>query len=172
MIFLDPLEFCTCTVGAQSCGVECLLSIDPVLALAVGLQDGRLVCYDLRKLQPFYMAAAPPRISNSSLVEMDYMVPPDDPRIAFYICTMHHNGQVLYAFLYSFMYTNRSSNATTTTPRNLDEMANSPEGYVSNSFIHHPARSENNCIFFSFWNFLVVVFSNGHVVSTDAIGIQ
>lgn len=95
-------------MGDQLCGIQCLLPIYPAMTLSVGLQDGRLVCFDLSNLQVFYIATPPARIGPCSLVKMDYLEPLDDPRVSFYICSMHHNGEVLYAFLYSFMFKNRS----------------------------------------------------------------
>ncbi|XP_037808264.1 protein ELYS homolog [Lucilia sericata] len=89
------------------CAIQCILPIDLILGLAIGLEDGRLALYDLAELQIFYVALPTPEVTMSALVKMDFLEPPDDPRPCLYIWTLHENGENLHAVLHSLMYEKR-----------------------------------------------------------------
>ncbi|XP_058974667.1 protein ELYS homolog [Musca domestica] len=89
------------------CSIQCIQSIDLIMGLAIGLEDGRLALYDLAEMQIFYIARPKPEIAMSPLVKIDYLEPPDDPRPCLYIWTLHENGENLYAMLHSLMYEKR-----------------------------------------------------------------
>lgn len=85
--------------------IQSLLPVDPILGLAVGLADGRLVFYDLTDMQVFYVA--PPQEKSSPLVKLSFMEPPDDPRPCVYVWAFHENYQNSMAVLHSLMYEKR-----------------------------------------------------------------
>lgn len=89
------------------CSIQCIQSIDLILGLAIGLEDGRLALYDLAELQIFYIARPKPEIVMSPLVKINYIEPPDDPRPCLYIWTLHENGENLYAMMHNLMYEKR-----------------------------------------------------------------
>ncbi|XP_075156172.1 AT hook containing transcription factor 1 homolog isoform X2 [Haematobia irritans] len=89
------------------CSIQCLQSIDLIMGLAVGLEDGRLALYDLTELQIFYIARPTPEIAMSPLVKIDYLEPPDDPRPCLYLWALHENGENLHAILHNLMYEKR-----------------------------------------------------------------
>ena len=83
------------------------MPIDIILGIAVGLEDGRLVLYDLTELQIFNVILPRTEVTLSPIVKMNYLVPPDDPRPCLYIWTLHENGENLHAVLHSLMYEKR-----------------------------------------------------------------
>uniref|UniRef100_A0A1B0A055 ELYS-like domain-containing protein n=1 Tax=Glossina pallidipes TaxID=7398 RepID=A0A1B0A055_GLOPL len=87
------------------CSIKSLLPLDVSMGLAVGLEDGRLLCYDLAELQIYYVVQPPSGIHN--LVKMDYLEPLDDPRPCFYILALYDNGQNLHALLHTLMFEKR-----------------------------------------------------------------
>ncbi|KAL9871985.1 AT hook containing transcription factor 1 homolog isoform 1-T4 [Glossina fuscipes fuscipes] len=87
------------------CSIKSLLPLDISMGLAVGLEDGRLLCYDLAELQIYYVVQPPSGICN--LVKMDYLEPLDDPRPCFYILALYDNGKNLYALLHTLMFEKR-----------------------------------------------------------------
>ncbi|XP_073834708.1 AT hook containing transcription factor 1 homolog [Musca autumnalis] len=91
------------------CSIQYIQSIDLIMGLAIGLEDGRLALYDLAEMQIFYIARPKPEIAMSPLVKIDYLEPPDDPRPCLYIWTLHENGENLYAMLHNLMYEKRIS---------------------------------------------------------------
>lgn len=77
------------------------------MGLAVGLEDGRLVLYDLTELQIFEIVFPKSEVAMSPIVKMDFLEPPDDPRPCLYIWTLHENDENLHAVLHSLMYEKR-----------------------------------------------------------------
>lgn len=79
-----------------------LQCLDPLLSIAVGLEDGRLILYDLTDLQAFHLAYPPEDIAP--LVKLSYVEPPDDPRACIYIWAFHENRSSSIAVMHSVMY--------------------------------------------------------------------
>lgn len=79
-----------------------ILLIKPVLTVAVGLGDGRMVLYDLCDLQAFHMAYPPEK--NSPLLKLTYMEPSDDPRACVYVWAFHANARTSIAVMHSIMF--------------------------------------------------------------------
>uniref|UniRef100_A0A1A9WWP1 ELYS-like domain-containing protein n=1 Tax=Glossina brevipalpis TaxID=37001 RepID=A0A1A9WWP1_9MUSC len=91
----------------RPCSIRCLLPIDVGTGLAAGLEDGRLVCYDLIELQIYYTIQPPSSICNSALVKMDYLEHLDDPRPCLYILALYDNGKILHALLHILNFERR-----------------------------------------------------------------
>lgn len=73
--------------------------------LAVGLDDGRMILYDLIDLQAFHLAYPP--ANRSPLTHMSYIEPADDPRSAVYVWTFHSSKDGGIAVMHSIMFENR-----------------------------------------------------------------
>lgn len=73
--------------------------------LAVGLDDGRMILYDLIDLQAFHLAYPP--ANRSPLTHMSYIEPADDPRSAVYVWTFHLSKDGGIAVMHSIMFENR-----------------------------------------------------------------
>ncbi|KAL7052189.1 hypothetical protein ACKWTF_004809 [Chironomus riparius] len=73
--------------------------------LAVGLDDGRMILYDLIDLQAFHLAHPP--ANRSPLTHMSYIEPADDPRSAVYVWTFHSSKDGGIAVMHSIMFENR-----------------------------------------------------------------
>uniref|UniRef100_A0A1A9VRB7 ELYS domain-containing protein n=1 Tax=Glossina austeni TaxID=7395 RepID=A0A1A9VRB7_GLOAU len=93
------------TAFDNPCSIKSLLPLDVSMGLAVGLEDGRLLCYDLAELQIYYVVQPPSGIYN--LIKMDYLEPLDDPRPCFYILALYDNGKNLHALLHTLMFEKR-----------------------------------------------------------------
>lgn len=87
------------------CFVLCLQSVIPLLSLFVGLEDGRLVMYDLTSLR--LLDVIEPVIKMSPLVRLSYLEPPDDPQPCIYIWAFHENPQNSVAVMHSLMFQRR-----------------------------------------------------------------
>lgn len=85
--------------------VLCLQSVTPLLSLFAGLEDGRLVMYDLTNLR--LLDVIEPVIRMSPLVKLSYLEPPDDPQPCIYIWAFHENPQNSLAVMHSLMFQRR-----------------------------------------------------------------
>lgn len=70
--------------------------------LSVGLDDGRMILYDLVDLQAFHLAYPP--ANRAPLTHMSYIEPSDDPRSAVYIWTFHSSKDGAIAVMHSIMF--------------------------------------------------------------------
>lgn len=73
--------------------------------MAVGLDDGRLVLYDLSDLQAFHLAYPPN--NRMPLTHMSFLEPADDPRCAVYVWAFHTSNDGAIAVMHSLMYSSR-----------------------------------------------------------------
>lgn len=89
----------------DSGSVLSILCMPNLYTMAVGLNDGRLVLYDLAKLEPFHLAY-PPK-NRAPLTHMSFLEPTDDPRCAVYIWTLHSSSDGAIAVMHSLMFENR-----------------------------------------------------------------
>lgn len=76
-----------------------------LFTLAVGLNDGRLVLYDLVELHAFHLAHPPS--NRAPLTHMSYLEPTDDPRCAVYIWAFHTSNDGAIAVMHSLMFANK-----------------------------------------------------------------
>jgi hypothetical protein len=83
-------------------GVRSMLEITPCTTLAVGLDDGRIVLYDLTDLQVFFLIMPP--IENTPLQQLTYIEPADDPKACIYMWAFHSGHEGAYATMHSLMY--------------------------------------------------------------------
>lgn len=72
------------------------------MVLAAGLEDRRLILYDLIDLEAFHIAYSPE--TGPPLVKLAYGAPPDDPRACIYIWTFHENIKSSIAVMRSIMF--------------------------------------------------------------------
>lgn len=83
-----------------------LLSMSPLLTIAVGLEDGKMLLYSLNDLQAFHLAYPPE--DNSPLVKLTYLEPADDPRACVYIWAFHANASTAMAVMHSIAFETKS----------------------------------------------------------------
>lgn len=82
-----------------------ILSIMPMpnlFTMAIGLNDGRLVLYDLIELQAFHLAYPPSK--PAPLTHMSYIEPTDDPKCAVYVWAFHSSHEGAIAVMHSLMF--------------------------------------------------------------------
>jgi len=84
-----------------------LLYLSPLLTLAAGLDDGKLIMYDLTDLQAFHLAYPPEE--NSSLTKLAYIEPADDPRACVYIWAFHRGQQYAISVMHSLKFEHKIS---------------------------------------------------------------
>lgn len=102
----DDLNFVIKLQSVERGGfVLCLQSVTPLLSLFAGLEDGRLVMYDLTNLR--LLDVIEPVIRMSPLVKLSYLEPPDDPQPCIYIWAFHENPQNSLAVMHSLMFQRR-----------------------------------------------------------------
>lgn len=82
-----------------------ILCMPNLYTMAVGLNDGRMILFDLVDLQPFHLAFPPN--NRSPLTHMSFLEPNDDPRCAVYIWAFHTTNEGAVAVMHSLMYTSR-----------------------------------------------------------------
>lgn len=79
-----------------------ILSLTPLVTLAVGLEDGQMLLYDLEDLQAYHLAYPPEQ--DSPLVKLTYIEPTDDPRACVYIWAFHANANISIAVMHSISF--------------------------------------------------------------------
>lgn len=82
-----------------------ILCLPNLYMMAVGLNDGRMVLYDLADLKPFHLAY-PPK-NQAPLTHMSFLEPTDDPRCAVYIWSFHSSCDGAIAVMHSLMFENK-----------------------------------------------------------------
>lgn len=82
-----------------------MLSLQPLLSIAVGLSDGLLIHYSLNGLEGFHIAQPPE--PNAAIVKMSFIEPANDPRACLYIWTFHSTPKAAIAVMHSITYRNK-----------------------------------------------------------------
>lgn len=82
-----------------------MLIMPNLYTMAVGLNDGRMVLYDLIDLQAFHLAYPPS--SPAPLSHMSFLEPTDDPRCAVYIWSFHCSSEGAIAVMHSLMFASK-----------------------------------------------------------------
>lgn len=82
--------------------ITSILSLSPLLTIAVGLDDGRMVLYSLGDLAPFHLAH--PREPNTPLTKLTFLEPADDPRACVYIWAFHSSSHAAIAVMHSIAF--------------------------------------------------------------------
>lgn len=80
-----------------------------LFTMAVGLNDGRLVLYDLTDLQAFHLAYPPN--DRAALTHMSFLEPTDDPRCAVYVWAFHSSPDGAIAVMHSLMFSSKINGA-------------------------------------------------------------
>lgn len=91
----------------DSGAVLSMLVMPNLYTMAVGLNDGRMVLYDLTELSAFHLAY-PPR-DPAPLTHMSFLEPTDDPRFSVYIWAFHSSTTGAVAVMHSLMYASKSN---------------------------------------------------------------
>lgn len=79
-----------------------MLCMPNLYMMAVGLDDGRMILYDLIDLQAFHLAYPPG--NRAPLTHMSYIEPTDDPRCAVYVWSFHSSKDGAIAVMHSIMF--------------------------------------------------------------------
>lgn len=79
-----------------------VLAIPHSLTLVVGLDDGRMILYDLEVLQAFHLAFPPEKLSP--LTYLAYIEPADDPRACIYVWALHTAASGTIGVMHSIMF--------------------------------------------------------------------
>ncbi|XP_037026893.1 protein ELYS [Bradysia coprophila] len=87
------------TVSGPALSILCLA---PLLIVAVGFEDGKMVLYDLGDLDAFHIAHPPD--NDSPLEKLTFIEPADDPRACVYVWSFHSNSRNAIAVLHSLTY--------------------------------------------------------------------
>lgn len=96
---LPPTIVTEVTVSGSALSILCLA---PLLIIAVGFEDGKMVLYDLGDLDAFHIAHPPD--SDSPLEKLAFIEPADDPRACVYVWSFHSNSRNAIAVLHSLTY--------------------------------------------------------------------
>lgn len=83
-----------------------ILSLPPLLTVAAGLEDGRMVLYNLINLSAFHLAFPPEK--SLPLRKLAYIEPADDPRACVYIWAFHAGPHVSVAVMHSIAFEGKS----------------------------------------------------------------
>lgn len=70
--------------------------------MAVGLDDGRMILFDLVELEAFHLAYPPGK--KSPLMSMTFIEPVDDPRAVIYVWAFHASNEGAIAVLHSIVF--------------------------------------------------------------------
>ncbi|KAH8387870.1 hypothetical protein KR093_009941, partial [Drosophila rubida] len=73
-------------------GICCLLPLEFIAGFAAGLQDGRILIYDLNINCALTTLRLPANEPRSVVERLCYILPPDDPKPGFYICAVYNQG--------------------------------------------------------------------------------
>jgi hypothetical protein len=79
-----------------------ILCLTPLLIVAVGFEDGKMLLYDLCTLDAFHIAHPPEE--ESPLEKLTFIEPADDPRACVYVWSFHSNSTNAIAVLHSLTY--------------------------------------------------------------------
>lgn len=86
----------------NSGSVLSILCLTPLLVVAVGFEDGKMLLYDLCTLDAFHIAHPPE--DDSPLEKLTFIEPADDPRACVYLWSFHSNSSNAIAVLHSLTY--------------------------------------------------------------------
>lgn len=86
----------------KSSPILSILPLPPLLTVAAGLEDGRMVLYNLNDLSAFHLAFPPER--HLPLRKLAYIEPADDPRACVYIWAFHVSANVSVAVMHSISF--------------------------------------------------------------------
>lgn len=102
-----------------------MLSLQPLLSIAVGLSDGLLIHYSLNGLEGFHISQPPE--PDSPIVRMSFIEPANDPRACLYIWTFHSTAKAAIAVMHSITYRNKvTAHSTASHPDHIyDEFLSS-----------------------------------------------
>ncbi|XP_002039449.2 protein ELYS homolog [Drosophila sechellia] len=93
-------------MDVASIGISCLIGISLAPGYAAGLEDGRILIYDLIHFEvTTYLQ--PPKTKEGfkkAVKRMCLIMPPDDPKPCFYICGLYQNTEILHMMLHSVCY--------------------------------------------------------------------
>lgn len=89
----------------NSGAVLSMLSLQPLLSIAVGLSDGLLIHYTLNGLEGFHISQPPE--PDWPIVKMSFIEPANDPRACLYIWTFHSTPKAAVAVMHSITYRNK-----------------------------------------------------------------
>ncbi|KAM8719716.1 hypothetical protein ACLKA7_005872 [Drosophila subpalustris] len=81
-----------------------ILPIEFTQGCAVGLQDGRILIYNLESNYLVTVLTLPGEESPAAVERLCYIVPPDDPKPCFYICAVYKQEQSLMTSLHVLNY--------------------------------------------------------------------
>lgn len=90
----------------DSGSVLSILCLTPLLIIAVGFEDGKMLLYDLCTLDAFHIAHPPEE--DSPLERLTYIEPADDPRACVYLWSFHSNNKNAIAVLHSLTYEHKT----------------------------------------------------------------
>lgn len=96
------LSFEQSTDVTVSGSVLSILCLAPLLIVAVGFEDGKMLLYDLCTLDAFHIAHPPE--DDSPLEKLTFIEPADDPRACVYVWSFHSNNTNAIAVLHSLTY--------------------------------------------------------------------
>lgn len=89
--------------------VQSIVVIPFSMTLVAGLEDGRMILYDLENLQAFHLAYPPEKAAP--LLCLSYLEPADDPRACIYVWALHasKNGGigVMHSIMFQHKYIDR-----------------------------------------------------------------
>ncbi|KAJ6632813.1 Protein ELYS like [Pseudolycoriella hygida] len=86
----------------KSGSVLSILCLSPLLIIAVGFEDGKMLLYDLCTLDAFHIAHPPG--NDSPLEKLTFIEPADDPRACVYLWCFHSKNDTAIAVLHSLTY--------------------------------------------------------------------
>ncbi|XP_017055229.1 protein ELYS homolog [Drosophila ficusphila] len=93
-------------VDVARTGIRCLMGISIAPGFAAGLEDGRVLIYDLMRFNVTASLQPPKKEGriHGAVERMCLIMPPDDPKPCFYICVMYHSAERLNMLLHSVNY--------------------------------------------------------------------
>uniref|UniRef100_A0A336LLA0 CSON013661 protein n=1 Tax=Culicoides sonorensis TaxID=179676 RepID=A0A336LLA0_CULSO len=97
--------------------VQSIVVIPFSMTLVVGLDDGRMILYDLENLQAFHLAYPPER--SAPLLYLSYLEPADDPRACIYVWALHASRSGGIGVMHSIMFQHKYIDKTETVYRNF-----------------------------------------------------
>lgn len=77
-----------------------ILSLAPLLTIAVGLEDGRMMLYSMTNLAPFHVAYPPELGAPAPLTKLTFLEPANDPRAHVYIWAFHSSSRSAFAVMH------------------------------------------------------------------------
>ncbi|KAH8354231.1 hypothetical protein KR084_004072 [Drosophila pseudotakahashii] len=93
-------------VDVATSGIQCLMGISLAPGFAAGLDDGRVLIYDLVHFHVTTSLQPPGKKDRvrGAVQRMCLIMPPDDPKPCFYICALYQGADGLNMLLHSVSY--------------------------------------------------------------------